>query len=272
MFAALSVLGFANGITGRVQGSLLKEGLALALAGTFDTSAIVWVAFLACPVMFLRGPREAPRRLDLMVAAGVLASVMLPIAPLSWVALTALALYILLNPFAPDRARSRSAVPPSSAHRGAWILLAITGSMFWGRVLLFSASAPVLGADAQLVGWLAGVETAGNTVRFADGEGYVWIAPYCSSISNISLAVLCWVMFSQFRGLAWTLRTTAWCLLAALSVVVINVTRISLMVLHKEQFDLIHGPVGAAVASWLSVAAVLGICMWGTRRARAALA
>ena len=94
------------------------------------------------------------------------------------------------------------------------------------------------------------------------------IAPYCSSVANISLAILCWVLFAQFRGLDWSLRSAAWCLLACLAVILINVVRIGLMVLHREQFDLIHGPIGAALANWLSIAAVLAICLWGTRPVR----
>jgi hypothetical protein len=263
VFAALCVLGFANGIVGRVQGAVLYDGLAIALFETFNISAVVWVAFVACPLMFLREPRQPLLRTDLVVAAGVLMAFVLPLSPLSWVALTGLALYILRGSFT---LRDRQLLSPMRS--GAWILLAITGAMFWGRALLLSASGPVLGTDAYLVGWLAGTETIGNTVRFADGDGYIWIAPYCSSLANISLAILCWVLFAQFRGVGWSFRNLGWCLLACLSVVVINVTRIGLMVLHQEQFDLIHGPIGAAVASWLSIVVVLGVCMWGTRRAR----
>ncbi|WP_305671985.1 hypothetical protein [Falsiroseomonas sp.] len=263
LFAGLSVLGFANGIVGRVQEGVVNEGIATALFATFNISAVVWVAFVACPLMFLREQRQPLLRTDMVVAAFVMMAFILPFWPLSWVALTGLAFYILRGSFT-----LRGRQPYSPMRSGAWILLATTGTMFWGRVLLHSASGPVLGADAVLVGWLAGTETIGNTVRFADGDGYVWIAPACSSLANISLAILCWVLFAQFRGVEWSFQNIGWCLLACLSVVVINVTRISLMVLHQEHFDLIHGTIGATVASWLSIAVVLGICMWGTRRAR----
>ncbi|WP_431267185.1 hypothetical protein [Dankookia sp. P2] len=263
LFAGLCILGFANGVMSRVQGAILQDGATMAIAGTFNTSVVVWIAFVACPLMLLRGPREAFLRADLFLAAGVLAAIMLPVAHLSWLGLTALALYMLADPFGPPGMR-----PESPMRRGAWILLATTGAMFWGRVLLFSASGPVLDTDARMVGWLTGMETIGNTVRFAGGDGHVWIAPFCSSLSNISLAILCWVLFAQHRGVAWSPASVGWCLLACLSVVAVNVTRISLMVLHPAQFDFIHGPVGSAVAGALSVVLMLGICMWGTRHAR----
>ena len=264
LFAGLCVLGFANGIARRMYDVVVSDGTAAAFAGAFGISAVVWVAFVVCPALLLRVPREPLTRTDPIVAACALGAFALPLGSASWIALTGLALYLLRDAVTP---RGR---PPSPVHRGAWVLLAITGAMFWGRLLLSSASGPVLGADALLVGWLAGTETVGNTVRFADGAGYVWIAPGCSSLANISLAILCWVLFAQSRGFGWSLQGFGWCLLACLCVVVINVTRIGLMVLHREHFDLIHGPTGIAVASWLSVATVLGVCLYGTRRGRLA--
>jgi hypothetical protein len=263
LFAGLCILGFANGIVGRVHGAIMLVGTPTALLNTFHISAVVWVAFFACPALLLRAPREPLVRADLIVAACALGAFILPLGPLTWVVLTGLALYILRDSFG-----LRGWRPLSSAHRAAWILLATTGAMFWGRLLLLSASSPVLGADALLIGLLTEMEHVGNTVRFADGAGYVWIAPDCSSLTNVSLAILCWVLFAQSRGLRWSFGNVGWCLLACLSVVVINITRISLIVLHREYFDLIHGPIGGAVAGWLSLAAMLGICAYGTRRGR----
>ena len=47
--------------------------------------------------------------------------------------------------------------------------------------------------------------------------------------------------------------------------VAINVTRMSLIALNPDQYDLIHGDVGATTASMLSTAATLAICYFGTR-------
>lgn len=261
LFAALCVLGFANGIVARLHDAVAHDGAA-ALANSFGISAAVWIAFVACPALLLCAPKQPLARADPAVAACALAAFMLPIDPLSWVALTGLALYLLRFSFTLRKH------PPCAAQRGAWVLLATTGAMFWGHLLMRCLSGPILGADARLVGWFAGTEAVGNTVRFADGGGYLWINPACSSLANVSLAILCWVLFAQSRGRLWCLADACWCLLACLAVVAINVTRIGLMVLHREQFDLIHGPAGAAIANWLSVAAVLGVCVVGTRRGR----
>lgn len=257
------MLGFASGIAGRAHRAVEADGVATAVMGTFGISAVVWAAFVICPALLLRAPREPLARMDAIVAAFAVAAFALPVWPPTWVALTGIALYLLVYDAFALRGR-----PPCPMHRGAWVLLAITGAMFWGHLLLSVASGPILATDALLVGWLAGADTIGNLVRFGDGTGYVWIAPSCSSLANLSLAVLCWTLFSQSRGLGRSWAGAGWCLLACLSVVAINVTRISLMVLYRGYFELIHGPAGAAAASWLSVAAVLGVCLYGTRHDR----
>jgi exosortase/archaeosortase family protein len=132
---------------------------------------------------------------------------------------------------------------------------------------LTTLSGPILGADAAPVAALTGVERLGNTVRFADDSGYLWIEPDCSSLTNMSLALLCWVLFAQLRGRRWSAAALAWCLAACLAVVAVNVARIGLMVHMSTAFDLIHGPVGAAIAGWLGLAAAVGISALGTRGA-----
>ena len=142
--------------------------------------------------------------------------------------------------------------------------------MFWGRMLMHCLNGLILGTDALLVGWFTGMNSVGNTVRIAGGDSFVFIAEPCSSLANISLAILCWVLFTQSRDLRWSLAGAGWCLIACLFVVAVNVTRIGLIVLHPDSYDLIHGPAGAAVASWLSFAAVVGISAYGTRNGRLA--
>ena len=258
LFAALCVLGFANGSFGRILGMVDAYGVGPALLRTFDISAVVWLAFLACPGLLLRSPGRAPDRADLAVAACAAAAFLLPVGPASWVALTGLGLYLVARPDGPSM-------------RGAgWILLAIAGAMFWGRVLLMTATAPILLADAVLIGWLTGSEQVGNTIRFVDGSGYVWIEAGCSSLANVSLAVLCWTLFAQWRGVHGRRRNIGWCLAACIGVVAINVSRISLMVLRPGQFELIHGPVGQSVAVWLTIGLVVALCAIGTRHGRLA--
>ncbi|MGB6176212.1 MAG: hypothetical protein WBF43_07725, partial [Methylocella sp.] len=117
-----------------------------------------------------------------------------------------------------------------------------------------------LQADAILVGLIVGTERVGNTVGFAGNPGYyLVIEPACSSLADVSLAVLGWALFTQALARRPSLKDVWWCLAACAAVIVINVTRIALIGLHREHFELLHGSVGAGVASFLALAAIVGI-------------
>ncbi len=57
-----------------------------------------------------------------------------------------------------------------------------------------------------------------------------------------------------------------WCLAACSAVIVFNVTRVALIGLHPEYFELIHGTVGASIASFLDLSAIVGINLIRVRR------
>lgn len=255
LFAGLAFLCFANGISGSVIFTVMQDGITAALLSTFNISVIVWSA-CAIGISFLqREPGQPIRASDRVIASGVLAVILVPVGPLSWLALAGLASHIL-------RGSPRS----SFLHRGACILLAMTIPMFWGRLLFAMLSDTILQGDAILVGWLVGTHRLGNTVQFADGSGYLWIAPACSSLANISLAILCWVMFAKVVDRPGSLQDLGWCMAGCIAVVVINVVRISLIGFYPERYELIHGPVGVTVASWAILAVTVGICLLGVRR------
>ena len=254
LFAGLVVIGFANGILTRVVNEVRARELADVLMNTFQISAIVWVALLVGVSFLLRRPKAPLRHVDKAVAAGAAVAFLAPVAPLSWIALSALAVYILWTSPA-----------GSFPERGGWILLAMTVPMFWSRVMFSLLSDFILEFDAILVGWIAGIERAGNAIAFADGSGYLWIAPACSSLHNVSLAILCWVLFAPLFYRERRLRQAWWSALACAAVVAINVARLSLIALYREHFDLLHGPVGAGVANWLTLVAIIGVCALGAK-------
>jgi exosortase/archaeosortase family protein len=259
LYVGLVLIGFANGISGSVITTVVQNGIVGALLGTFNISVIVWSACAVSIVFLLRGPAQPIERSDGVVATGALAAFVVPWAPLSWLALTGVAVHIL-----------RQSPRSTDLHRGGWILLAMTVPMFWGRLVFALLSDLILQGDAVLVGWLVGTARLGNTVQFADGSGYLWIAPACSSLANISLAILCWVTVTQVSDRPGSLRDVGWVALAISSVVAINVTRISLIGLYPEQYELLHGPVGVTVANWIILGATVGICLLGVRRERPA--
>jgi len=173
---------------------------------------------------------------------------------LSWIAVAGLSLYIL---FFTDLA---------SARRGATILLAVTVPMLWSRMLLQLFASSILAADAWLVGLLLGTQRTGNLVEFADGSGQLAIYPGCSSLANVSLAILCWVAFSQVTSHKRSKYDFLWCLAACASVVAVNVSRMAAMGLNEGYYQSLHNQWGETVANVIILALIVSISALGVRR------
>jgi hypothetical protein len=253
-FAALLALGCVNGLGSRILQTVNYRGWMVALSNTFEISVIVWLSCIVGISIVLRDRTSEVHSADFAVGAGFLFLVILPIGPLSWFAVTALCLYVLVSTNDP------------SLRRGAVILLATTVPMLWSRMLFHFFANTILQVDASLVGWLLGTQRTGNLVEFADGSGRLAILPACSSLANVSLAFLCWVTVSQFVCHKKSAYDIMWCLLACALVVAVNVTRISLMGLSLLRYDEIHNHWGDAVANTIISGLTIGVCMLGVRR------
>jgi hypothetical protein len=90
--------------------------------------------------------------------------------------------------------------------------------------------------------------------------------PYCSSLANVSLAFLTWVLVTQWVARRWTPQDLIWCFLAGASVVAFNVSRIALMGRDQAHYELIHGQFGDMVGNFLLLALMVGLCLLGARR------
>ena len=225
-----------------------------ALAGA-DINVIILLACFAGISLISTKTPEHVQRLDLVVALVFLILVALPIFPLSWMGVTGLSLYILV--FANN---NRERV------RGALILLAMTAPMLWSRLLFQLFAKPILDIDASLVSLLLGTQRTGNMVGFLDGSGYMIVLPACSSLANMSLALLCWVTITQWVGHRWTARDVLWAGLACASVIAVNVTRISLMGFSHRHYELIHSSWGDMITNTIMLALMVGVTVLGARR------
>jgi hypothetical protein len=254
-FAGLFFLGCVNGIASRAIAVVHGVGWLNAVIGTFDVSVIVLAACASGLWLMMCRSEQPVTSIDLVTGVAALALVALPIGGLSWIAVSGLALYILLFTDADLPMR-----------RGALILLAATLPMFWSPLLFQFFTNFILEIDASLVGCLLGTERTGNMVRFADDSGYLVIFPPCSSLSNMSLAFLCWVTVCEFSGHRRAVRDLWWCLLVCGSVVAINVGRLSVMGISVQHYEIIHSQIGNALTNGMILIIALGWSLLGVRR------
>jgi exosortase/archaeosortase family protein len=253
-FAFLYIVGCANGLLGRVILSLQFSGWEGAITG-LDINAIVLLACVLGISMVGEKDQETLRPLDLIAAALFLLLVAIPIFPLSWVGVTGLSIYVVLF---------------ANAHadrvRGALILLALTAPMLWSRLLFQVFAKPILNIDAGLVSWVLGTARTGNMVRFLDDSGYMVVLPQCSSLANMSLALLCWVTITQWARHRWRPTDLVWGALACLSVITVNVSRISIMGLSHSNYEYIHSPWGDLITNSIMLVLMVAVTVLGARR------
>jgi hypothetical protein len=254
-FAALCILGIVNGLGPKVMQAVANDGLIDAAVSTFDISALVWVACAIAIGLLIEDQGDHVSAVDVAIGVAFLALVALPIGEAAWLGLCGLGLYILWV-----------AGDASPRRRGAKILIVITVPMLWSRLLFRLFSNTILHIDASLVGYMLGSATADNVVPFVDGSGTLVILSGCSSLAGLSLVALCWVTITQFVEHNWSIKDSFWCVLTAISVVAVNVTRISMMGLSEAHYEMIHSTWGNFVASTVTLCLVVGFCLIGVRR------
>lgn len=245
LYCGLAIVGFANGVSERARDEIARSGVAGAFFNTFDVSVVVWAALIVVLWLLLRAEPERVRGAD--AAVGVAASVafLLPVPSLAWLAIAGIAAWLVWT-----------STPRSRLRRAAVVLGALTVPMLWARLLFASLSNTLLAIDAKLVGWLVGTQSAGNAIPFADGSGMLFLEPACSSLTNLSLALLCGVIFVKAYDRQWTGSIIATLLLACAATVAINVTRISVIGVFPVTYEVMHGGVGATLAAWTTIVAV----------------
>jgi len=253
-FGELLALGCVSGLASRMIQSVNQLGWVDALFNTFEISAIVLISCAAGVSLVLRDRSIGVRSSEFVMGAGFVLLVILPIGPLSWLAVTALSLYIIVS------------TNVASSRRGGFILLAATVPMLWSRLLFQFFANLILQIDASLVGWILGTHRTGDIVEFADGSGVLVILPACSSLANVSLAFLCWVTVSQLVCHKKSAYDLLWCLMACISVIAVNVTRISVQGLSQWHYATFHSPWGDAVGNTIILGLIVGLSVLGVRR------
>lgn len=256
LFLWLFLIATLNAFAGFALSAVAVAGWPGAFLDLFGVSAILWLA-LAAGVQLLRAApeREPASPRDWAVASFGLVAVALPSATISSGALTLFALYALAT-----------SAPASPLRRAAIIFLAVTGATLWGGLILAAFSHPLLDLDAFFVSRIAGVEQEGNLIAFADGSGTMAVAPGCSSLQGISLALVFWATVNQWFEVRIGPRPLAWLGAAVAATVAVNVLRIAALAHFPAQFDSIHGGLGWHVAAWTTMMLVAAICVYGARR------
>ena len=239
-FAVAGVLAALNAQADHIIVDLSWQSPLAALYNLGGISAVIWAAMLA--VWTIGGEADRPLRggLDFAVLWLVALLSFVPISYAAQAGLLICACYLLATA---DRNND-------AERRTAFVLLALTGPLIWGRLLLRLFETPILALDARLVGAAIGSKVDGNIVRFADGGGRFIIGDPCSSVHNMSLAIVLWTT----AAMLFKIRIDRPYMLIGVAMAglmfALNVVRLSVLGLFPAHFDSLHDGGGAVLFGW----------------------
>jgi exosortase/archaeosortase family protein len=244
----------ANAMPTFITEAIVTRGAMAAVLNLFDISAVVWLAIAAClALLWTSGSEAQPERGDWAVTTVVVLIALIPFPALSAAGLTAAGVWGFL-----------SAPKGSVARRASVIVLSLSTFFFWGRLFLALGGGPMLAADAQFLSWISGLSVSGNVVTATDSSTFV-IAPGCSSLHGISVAVILWTTALAWFALPVTRRRVMLLSAMVAASVCVNGLRLALIGWYPADFDYWHIGEGAALIGWLSLGAMTAIVYTGLR-------
>ena len=255
-YAFVYLLLTLNALATFVAAAVVVYGWTPALLALFDVSAIVWLAIAAGLALLWNAPgRSTVARGDGVILSLAVLAALLPVPAASSAAMTGIAAWV----------RWRSA-PNSSLRRASTIFFSLTAFLLWGRIGLNWGAGPLLAADARFVALIADTRSVGNSVFFADGTNFI-IAPACSSLHGVSLALILWTTVVQFFAVRIDARVWTTLALAVLGSIAVNGIRLAVIARNPHEFDYWHTGTGGALFGWVALTVIVAVVYKGVGRA-----
>lgn len=247
-----------NGYTGQVLQIASQVGFTEGLYSVFEISVFELIAAFVALWRLLDSRDVQADWIDYIVSFLTFCVALLPDHRLCWGVLGIFATYLLL------RANS------ISVRSAAIILSSLAVANFGGKLLLSLFAQPLVRFDAMATYALAkpfdlGLVVHHNTL-ITERDHTLVIMKGCSSVSNMSQALLAWAAIPRifrpdFTAADWILAP---CI--ALLVALINVVRMALMLVSEEWYLFFHYGYGGSAIDWLTFCVVSSISYMGGQR------
>lgn len=258
-WACLIAVGALNAFIKPIIQSIEHSGFWPASLNLFDIHPVmVGVIVLVIALIYDPHSKQSLTQRDLVVGLFLLAGLLIPSATMSW---------LFLGLFAAVLSTDKTITP---TQRNAAIILMVAG--FREPIMTFLLqvfNAQILTLDARLTAQLLSVfhenVTAQGNMILAIDEVRLVVLTSCSSLANLSFALLFWFAINR----TFSSKLTKDMLLSGvgilMSMVILNVIRLTMMASSSEQYAIIHETVGKTVFAVIMVAMVFMITAWGIR-------
>jgi len=257
----VALLGCVNLLSYEVISTTLSKGWSDVLMTTFGVSIVVWLAIVLASRLVLKSSVEPAGKIDYGLAC---IACLLYLIPSSFVASVAMGTYTLIQVFrrhASARATAGLLIFLIIAWRGPLINLLF--SLFSKQLLTFDA---ILTTQVLNLFHMS-ADRVGNIINTA-GQHVVIILRVCSPFTNISLAMLGWVAVTRTLFPVWQ-KIDLWVgLLLAVTIIVSNTIRISIMAVGIDYYHFMHTGYGKDIYEMVVLVITLLFILW-TRKLHA---
>jgi exosortase/archaeosortase family protein len=238
-FAGCCIIAALNARSAPMLATVDALGFQNAFFDLFEVSAVVWFALYGAWTIAVseEGP-AAYRTGDTFVLAALIVAILIPLPLLSIAAGFATGLWLIMTS---ERG--------SAGWRMALIITAVAAQQIFGRLFLAVFSETILTADVILTGLITGFESHSNVLRRPDGSDVI-IGASCSSVVNMSYALLAWVTVAQLFNMRLDKRLFKYVAGSLFAIFLINSSRLLLVAWYPQYFDYFHGGEGAALFAW----------------------
>ena len=264
LIVALLAIGTANALVRPAIEAIDEWGVAGAVAGGLGSGWPVYLGLLGAIVLGLRTKAERPiDRWDLLALAGYAIGLLVPSSGFSAIAVMALGAWEILRR------------PRDVNYRAGMIIFIAAGAReLWVATAMKMLSPMLLHVDAILtrttLGWLGHPSVVTGNLIETDQGMVLAVLMTCSSFANISLALLTWLVLTRWLRPHFKRRDLISAVLVALAVIIVNLTRLTIMGLGPVDYELAHGPIGQTATELAILLATLGVTHWGLSNGSAA--
>ena len=255
-FACAGILAALNAQADQIITALTWQAPLDALATLGGIAAVIWLAMFAAIRIGFEDEQRGLCDKDSLVLSLVVLFSLLPVSYAAQAGLLLAGAFLFVTSGAGEPSR-----------RVSLILLALTGPLIWGRLLLQLFGTQVLALDAHIVGALIGTDVQGNVVSFANINRKFLIGAPCSSMHNMSLAVVLWTTAVALFNLRVDRRYVGIGVAMVALMFALNIVRLSAIGLFPGYFEWLHVGTGADLFGWAGLIGASLLAAWGVTNA-----
>lgn len=250
----LVLIGFISAVIRPAAALVTEVGPVRAAGELFGINPAVFVAGGVVILLLSRTAYRSVRWRDTAIALGMLSGLLIPSATVSWILLALMAVFLWWDGETGEAQRAAAAVLGAMALRDPFLSALIQ---------LFGSE--LLALDTYLASFVLafldpGVRAQNNLIMGPDGVRLV-ILTGCSSLANLSFALLFWYAISRLY--VASLGLVAWLagMGVAIFVILLNVLRLAVMGTSPEGYRLMHADESGMVMS-LVMLMVVSLVTW----------